>query len=220
MLSRKAKTMFFLTMGPIMWINATLYRLIRAPRQGFVRVQLGPGRINYLHGWINVDANMFTAKCDVWADLRHRFPFHDNTVDAFYSLNVIEHLPDLTFHFREVYRCLKPGGVYRTGGPNGDSAITKFIAGDKRWFSDFPDNRTSIGGRLENFIFCRQEHLTILTFSFLEELMSDVGFIGIQALLPSKQTTSHALFGDCLCTEQEDESDWDAPSRLVVEAQK
>jgi hypothetical protein len=28
---------------------------------------------------------------------------------------------------------------------------------DSGWFINFPENRQSIGGRFENFIFCRQE---------------------------------------------------------------
>jgi hypothetical protein len=53
---------------------------------------------------------------------------------------------------KDVYRSLKSRGVYRVGGPDGDTAMAKFIQGDKEWFGDFPDKRTSIGGRLENFI--------------------------------------------------------------------
>ena len=154
-----------------MKFNGYLYRYMRAPRHGTLLVHLGPGQKNYIDGWVNVDANMFTAKCDIWADLRNPLPFHDATVDAIYSHHLIEHLPNLGFHFREVYRCLKPAGAYRVGGPNGDAAMKKFILNDKLWFGEFPDKRESIGGRVENFIFCRQEHLTILTFSFLEELM-------------------------------------------------
>ncbi len=46
----------------------------------------------------------------------------------------------------------------------------------------------SIGGRFENFIVCRQEHLTILSYSFLNELMSEAGFVNIRTCLPNKET--------------------------------
>src|SRR6516164_6752748 len=123
MLSRFAKATFYVVAGPFMSVNGTLYRHLRSPRSGVHKVHLGPGQNNYLPGWINVDANMFTAKCDVWTDFASRLPFNDGTVDAIYSHHVVEHLPDLGAHFREAYRCLKLGGVYRVGGPNGDSAI-------------------------------------------------------------------------------------------------
>jgi predicted SAM-dependent methyltransferase len=218
MLSRRAKATFYMVAGLLMRFNGLLYRHIRAPHNGPLRVHLGPGQRNYINGWINVDANMFTGKCDVWADLRNPLPFHDQTVEAMYSHHVIEHLPDLEFHFTEVYRCLMPGGIYRVGGPNGDSAIAKFIENDKSSFGDFPDKRESIGGRFENFIFCRKEHLTILTFSFLKELMCNAGFVDICTCLPVKESNAPYLFRACL--QKEYESDFDNPHTLIVEGRK
>ncbi len=218
MLSRRAKATFFVVAGPLMKINGILYRYFRAPKSGELKVQLGPGQGSYIEGWLNVDANMFTGKCDVWADLRNPLPFHDNTVDAMYSHHVVEHLPDVRSHFAEVFRCLKPGGVYRVGGPNGDSAIEKFTQSDKDWFSDFPDKRVSIGGRFENFIFCRGEHLTILTYSFLKEMIKTSGFHDALLCKPVKETGFPGLFGTCLL--KENESDFSAPHTLIVEAVK
>lgn len=218
MLNRKSKAVFFLAAGPLMRLNAVLYRHLRAPRTGPLKVHLGPGQRNYLKGWVNVDANMFTGKCDVWADLRNPLPFHSSTVDAMYSHHVIEHLPDLGFHFGEVFRCLKPGGVYRVGGPNGDAAAAKLVEGDKEWFSDFPDNRSSVGGRFENFVFCRQEHLTVLTFSYLGEISGTVGFSGIRRCKPVVETGFPGLFSDCLSKEYE--SDFEVPHTLIAECTK
>jgi Uncharacterized protein conserved in bacteria len=199
-------------------INGLLYRYLRAPRKGTLRVHLGPGQKNYINGWINVDANMFTGKCDVWADLRNPLPFHDSTIGAVYSHHVIEHLPNLQYHFNEVYRCLKPGGIYRVGGPNGDSAIAKFIENDKEWFGDYPDKRESIGGRFENFIFCRQEHLTILTYSFMFELLNEAGFKTIKPCLPVKETSAPEAFHECLLKEYE--TDFEMPHTLIMECVK
>ena len=220
MLSRRAKATFYFLAGPLMKVNGWVYRHTRAPRldSNLVKVHLGPGQKRYLDGWINVDANTFTGKCDVWADLRNPLPFTTSSVDAVYSHHVIEHLPDLELHFQEVFRCLKPGGIYRVGGPNGDAAIKKFMEQDKDWFYDYPDTRTSIGGRFENFIFCRQEHLTILTQSFLEEIMEGAGFVDIQLMLPVKETGEKEIFGQCM--EQEFEEDYDCPHTLILEARK
>ena len=246
MLSRRAKAAFYSMAGPLMWLNGRVYRGLRAPRatgtQGTdrsggatglmgaageggdadaaegARVHLGPGQSNYLNGWINVDANIFSGKADAWIDLRHPLPFRSDSIRAFYSHHVIEHLPDLRGHLEEVYRCLRPGGVYRMGGPNGDSAIAKYAQGDAQWFPDFPDSRQSLGGRLENFIFCRQEHLTILTYSFLEEMLLDIGFVGLSRQIPTRETTRPDLFNDCL--EREWETDFDFPHTLLIEASK
>ncbi len=218
MLPRRAKALFYSLAGPAMRLNGSLYRTVRAPRAHDLRVHLGPGQRNYLPGWINVDANMFTGKCDVWADLRNALPFKPGTVAALYSHHVIEHLPDLTEHFTEAFRCLAPGGAYRVGGPNGDAAISKFQAGDAAWFGDWPDKRRSIGGRFENLVFCRGEHLTILTYSFLSELLEDAGFVNIVRRLPVKDTGFPALFADAMQTEHE--TDFEFPHTLLVEAQK
>jgi len=218
MLSRSAKAAFYAFAGPMMKINGILYRYVKAPKKGNLKVHLGPGQNNYIPGWINVDANTFTGKCDVWADLRNPLPFHTATIDAIYSHHMIEHLPNIYSHFKEAYRCLKPMGVYRVGGPNGDSAIKKFIANDKQWFGDFPDKRSSIGGRFENFIFCRQEHLSILTYSYLEEIMLEIGFTDVRICKPVIETNYPNLFKECLLKEHE--TDFDAPHTLIIEGVK
>jgi len=201
-----------------MKLNGALYRRFRVPNRGEIKVHLGPGQKNYLDGWVNVDANMFSGKCDVWVDLRNPLPFHPGTVDAVYSHHVIEHLPNIECHLRDVYRCLRPGGVYRLGGPNGDSAIEKFAKNEAQWFSDFPEKRKSIGGRFENFIFCRGEHLTILTYSYLEELMAKIGFIDLRLCKPATESYHPELFQECLLKEYE--SDYDVPHTLIVEGVK
>lgn len=219
MLSRGKKETFYKLAGPLMRANAVFFKFFWAPKyEEHIRVHLGPGQKKYMPGWINIDANMFTAKCDVWADLRYPLPFHDSTITAMYSHHMIEHLPDLSAHFADVFRCLKPGATYRVGGPNGDSAIRKFGEGEKGWFGDWPDNRNSIGGRFENFIFCRGEHVTILTYSFLEELLSDAGFINIRRCMPVRQTYQPEIFQDALA--MEDESDFESPHTLIIEADK
>jgi len=218
MLSRSAKASFYKAVGPFMWLNGSIYRGMRAPRSGFHKVHLGPGQKNYLQGWINVDANMFTGKCDVWTDFTRRLPFRADSIDAIYSHHVIEHLPDLDRHFAEAYRCLKGGGIYRVGGPNGDGAIKKFNQGEFQWFSDWPEKRQSIGGRLNNFILCRNEHLAILTESYLRELMEVAGFRRIVTCKPTLETSRPDIFAPCLGFEHE--NDFDTPHTLLLEGTK
>ena len=204
-----------------MTLNGALYRALRAPRRGTVRVQLGPGQNHYFEGWINVDANMFTAEWDVWADLRNRFLFRDGTVDAFYSDHVIEHFPEtlLPFHFQEMFRCLKPGGVFRIGGPHGDHAIKNFEEGDSEWFGGFPDKRQSLGGRFSNFLLCRGEHLAILTFSWLEELAQQAGFNSLFICSPRTEAKFPNMFDEQVLQHEWDSTP-DVPHTLIVEGQK
>lgn len=141
--------------------------------------------------------------------------------DVFYSHHVIEHLPDglLEFHFKETYRCLKPGGMFRVGGPNGDMAIRKYIKQDSNWFGDFPDRHESIGSKLVNLIFCRNEHLTLLTPSYIEEICKSAGFERPEFCAPTKTTTNPALV-DQHVLDKKRENTPDAPHTLIAEGRK
>lgn len=203
-----------------MRINGALYRRLRVPDVP-VNVHLGPGKDKYLPGWVNLDANLLTAKIDVWANLQDPLPFRACTVRAFYSHHVIEHLPDsfLSEHFSEMYRCLVPGGVIRLGGPNGDAAMQKFVEGDAAWFHDYPDRRESIGGKLANFLLCRGQHLTILTRSYLTELAEQAGFTDVRQCIPQTQTYHPDVFDDDVLGSEGWEGT-EAPYTLVIEARK
>ena len=221
MLSRQMKAAFYAVAGPLMTLNGHFYRAFRsgsALKGDVVKLHLGPGQRNYMPGWVNIDANLFTGKCDVWADLRNPPPFPDNSVDAVYSHHMIEHLPDQWGHLRDVFRVLKPSGVYRVGGPSGDNAIAKFMEQDHSWFSDFPDKYDSIGGRFNNFVFCRNEHLTLLTESFLREIAVRAGFTEITLHQPIETTGYPELFADC--QKMEHESTPEAPHTLLLEMKK
>ena len=221
MISRSLKATYYAIMRPPMRASSFVYRHLLAPRRGRVKVHLGPGQGNYLPGWINVDANVISAKIDVWSDLRDALPFPDGSVDAFYSHHVIEHLPDdrLPFHFAEMFRCLKPGGSIRVGGPDGETAMKKYFEGDTAWFSDFPDKRSSIGGRMVNFILCRGEHLTILTPSYLTELAEGAGFRDVRRCQPNRETHFPELMGPDVL-QREVEPTPEAPHTLLIEAVK
>jgi predicted SAM-dependent methyltransferase len=220
-LSRQLKAAYYSSMWGPLRVSGWLHRQFQNSRNGTLKVQLGPGQRNYLEGWTNVDANLFTAKIDIWADLRASLPFRDASVDVFYSHHVIEHLPDsrLPFHFSEMYRCLKPGGMIRVGGPNGDSAARKLIEGDAAWFTDFPEKRESVGGRYANFILCKGEHLTILTESYLTELSCRAGFVNIRPCVPVVQTF-HGQWIDRAVLGTEWESTPEMPHTLIIEAEK
>lgn len=222
MISRKSKELFYSVLGPVMKLNGFFYKTFRAPSQNnnsVVKVHLGPGQEKYIEGWINVDANIFSGKADLWADLRNPLPFADNSVDVFYSHHVIEHLPNLEKHLSELYRCLKPNGKIRIGVPHGGNAIKKYMENDHDWFIKFPDERRSIGGKLENFLFCRQEHLTIMTYSFLEELLTDAKFKNIKEGRPLKSDRYPDLI-DSKSISKEWEGDPLCSITLIVEAEK
>jgi predicted SAM-dependent methyltransferase len=200
-----------------MRLNGAVYRSFRQAKQP-LKVHLGCGQRNYIPGWVNVDANFVSAKIDLWANFEKELPFRNNSVAKIYSFHVIEHLPDaaLARHFREMFRVLVPGGAIRVGGPNIDNACLKLLANDAKWFSDFPDKRASVGGRFTNFVFCRNEHLTALTRSYLEELAVAAGFADLRSCGPVKDS---AYFGpEVLNLEYED--DYEYPHSILLEARK
>jgi predicted SAM-dependent methyltransferase len=218
MVPRKVKALYYALLSPLMRVNAARHRMIPTTLKKSRRAHLGPGQRNYLAGWTNVDANLVSSNPDIWADMRFKLPFPKASLDAIYSHHMIEHLPNLDFHFQDMFRCLRPGGVIRVGGPHGDNAMIAMQSGRKQWFGDWPTNRTSMGGRFENFIFCKGEHLTILTASFLEELCRDAGFTDI-AIVSPKATVYPQMFGQPIF-DIEPVADADLPHTILVEARK
>lgn len=218
MISRNQRRAFYFFGTPIMRINGVIYKVFRAPKDKFVKVHLGPGQKNICQDGLTLMPICLRQSAMFGSTLVINYLYMIFSVDAIYSHHVIEHLQDLSARFRYIFRCLKHGGIYRVGGPSGDSAIKKFMENDKDWFNNWPDNRRSIGGRFENFIFCRGEHLTILTYSYVKELMEDIGFKSIKQCVPTKETCNIDLFSDCLLMEQE--SDFSCPHTLIIEGQK
>jgi predicted SAM-dependent methyltransferase len=217
MITRGLREAYYLMTDLPMRLNGIAYKAFRQPREP-IKAHLGCGRKNYLAGWVNLDANMVTAHPDVWANLLRPLPFRDSSVECFYSFHVIEHLPDsyLPSHFREMYRCLIPGGRIRVGGPDIGNACRKYLEGDIKWFSAWPDSHASIGGRFTNFVFCSGEHLTALTESYLGELCGTAGFRDIQKCLPCRETG----FAPPEVLRNEFESDFECPHSILIEARK
>jgi hypothetical protein len=107
-------------------------------------------------------------------------------------------LPNLDFHF--------------------DNAIAALQAGRKEWFGSWPTDRRSVGGRFENFIFCKGEHLTILTRTFLAELCENAGFCEMAEVAPGMTGYPNIFTNEILGLEPN--SPPDLPSTIVVEARK
>ena len=217
MTSRSAKLLYYSLLSGPMRVNASLYRRFRQDAAP-IKVQLGCGQKHYIPGWVNVDANFLTAKIDLWANLEHGLPFRDDSVEKIYSFHVIEHLPDseLAPHFEEMYRVLVPGGAIRVGGPHIDNACLKLLENDTKWFPEFPDRRGSIGGKFANFVFCRNEHLTALTKSYLLEVAEAAGFVDLRICAPVNETSYFE--STVLQTEYEDDPRF--PHTILLEGQK
>lgn len=219
MIPRWLKTSYYTVLSPFMRLNSLRYQHFPiSNNQNLQCAHLGPGQKNYITNWINIDANLVSSRPDIWADLRFKLPFPDEFLDCIYSHHVIEHLPNLDNHFHEMFRVLTPGAVLRIGGPHGDNAMQAMQEGLYEWFGDWPTKRHSMGGRFENFIFCKGEHLTILTKSFLIELAEQAGFEDIQICNPGETSYPEIITKDILALEPN--NNYDLPHTLIIEAKK
>ncbi|WP_414528861.1 class I SAM-dependent methyltransferase [Nodularia chucula] len=221
MLGGIIKRLYYLLLTYPMRLNGWFYKNFKCPQSG-LKVHLGPGKINYIDNWLNVDANLVTAKVDLWCNLLDPLPFRKGSVDIFYSHHVIEHLPDshLIVHFRQMFEALRPGGVIRVGGPHLGNACRKYVEGDHQWFTHYPDDRKSIGGRFTNFIFCRGEHVTAFDESYLAEVAEQCGFVDFSFPLPVKETKLAEEGITEAVLSKEYESRFDCPHTVILEARK
>jgi SAM-dependent methyltransferase len=65
---------------------------------------------------------------------QYPWPIDSESVDYFRASHFLEHIPDWDAHFNEIYRCLKPGGVYEIIVP---------YYWNSRWAQD-PDHKQAI----------------------------------------------------------------------------
>src|SRR5271167_525345 len=82
-----------------------------------LKLQLGCG-INLLPGWVNTD-NAPLPGAD-YLDFTKPFPFFDEVFTAVFCEHTIEHISksDASRMIREVFRILKPGGLFRIVTPS------------------------------------------------------------------------------------------------------
>lgn len=190
MKSRWLKTLLHHTLGELSVLNRWRLQItagarLRSPRKdGRLWVQLGCGR-NYAAGMLNVDINPL-VRSDLWLDLRRRLPFAENSVDAIYCNHVLEHFyeKDVRTIIRECRRILRPGGGIRVATPDLRRSIDAYLRGDTAFFSDFPDQRQSLGGRMANHLLCRDQHRLIFDFGFWKEILAGEGLVGVQECAP------------------------------------
>ena len=87
----------------------------------------------YRPGWETVDL----INADHLVDFRKNpLPFQDDSLDAVHSSHVIEHISQEAGLqlFKEIYRCLKPGGVCRLSTPDMDLLLERYRLNDWEFF--------------------------------------------------------------------------------------
>jgi|SRR6185295_4754437 len=175
MIAQRWKDLWYLVWAPILEANLYRYRLLDSQSHD-LKLNIGCGRAQF-SGWLNIDGN-FTHRPDMWLDVRRGLPFRDECVRAIYSSHFFEHLylHEVKELLTECRRVLKTDGILRIAVPNLGSAIAAYQSGDANWFSTFPAEFRSLGGRFFNDMLCGDQHRLMFDFSFLSELLRDVGF--------------------------------------------
>jgi predicted SAM-dependent methyltransferase len=155
--------------------HRTFHRGNSSPQ--YLNIGCGP---KYVEGMLNIDGNIFQKK-DLWLDVTLGLPFPDKSVSGVYASHILEHFD--AYHAQrllsEFYRILKPGGAVRLIVPSLEYAIRAYEKGDIEKLPAWPDTCHSIGGRFNNFMLCKNQHLTLFDFTFLEELSKEAGFTRI-----------------------------------------
>lgn len=181
MIHQRYKDHYYAIFSPIMALNYYKYKMFYKWFSGnpSLKLHLGCGE-EYFEGFINIDGNIL-HKVDLWLDIRHGLPFCRGSVDCIYNSNFLEHfyIDECRHILKECLRVLKHGGGMRIIVPNLKNAIHAYVNNLSNWFEDWPSKHTSLGGRFSNLVFCHGQHRNAFDFSYLEELLREIGFSSV-----------------------------------------
>jgi len=100
------------------------------------KLNLGCGA-DYRPGWINVDHPRAVTRKDVAHDLdKCPWPFADGSADEIYMGSTLEHLTFPDEKVREVWRLLKPGGVFYGTVPYGRADGAMYVMEHRQFFTE------------------------------------------------------------------------------------
>ena len=219
MIHQRYKDIYFLSVKKVTFPNYVLrkYLLPIKPQNGHgVHLHVGCGE-KYLTGFLNIDGNRL-RKLDLWLDIRNGLPFHTGSVDSIYTSQMLEHFftDELGKILMECLRVLKPAGGIRISVPNLRNAIIAYIENKSSWFSHWPHDRKSVGGRFSNFIFCDGQHRNAFDFDYFVELLTSAGFSEIVETKPA----CSRLYNEEVLRHCEAEQFPECPHSLYIEAFK
>lgn len=109
----------------------TVRRYLRTHRSPMLNVGCGP---HVRAGWLNADK--FNPAADIYLNAYDRFPFRGSTFDVVYSEHMLEHvvLEKVPVFLGEVFRVLKPEGVFRVTTPDLELFVRKYVEDDRAFF--------------------------------------------------------------------------------------
>lgn len=179
MISQTWKDFWYVAWAPVLRGNLYRHRLFNGRDGADLKLNIGCGTCKF-PGWTNVDGN-FMHKPDMWLDVTRGLPFKDETVKVIYACHFFEHLHlrQLRPLLAECRRVLRANGALRVAVPNLRSAIVAYERHDSDWFSPFPEEFRTVGGRFFNDMLCGDQHRLMFDFEFLSEVLTDANFKNI-----------------------------------------
>lgn len=110
--------------------------------------------------WVGIDLSSNDERC-VIRDLGRGLPFEDNKFDKIRAHNVLEHIKqdDYIFTWNEIYRCLKPEGIFEIMVPRHTSNasiqdpthVRYFCPDSFIYFCDDGTGKTAFNGLSEGY---------------------------------------------------------------------
>jgi len=141
------------------WGKEVFIQEIKSPTDTCgIKINLGSG-YRPQDGYINID-NRAEVNPDMVCDITQPFPFADSSVDYVRAHDILEHIPLGSTHqvIEEIYRVLKPGGIFESLTPDAESGqgafqdpfhLSFWVEQSWLYYSD-PDCR-SLYGTVANF---------------------------------------------------------------------
>ena len=193
-------------------------------RDGFKALQVGCGP--YIKwDWLNSDL-LDNARRKLYVDITEPLPLPDNSLDAIYAAEVIEHIPEnnAIFFFEQASRVLKPGGVLRMTTPDLAEICRLFIGqcekGRIEQFAEIWLGPRFTPERWVNSQFLDHGHRCIYTFGSLRDALNQAGFDEIVQCEPQETKSQYPQLQNLEDRYGKTPPTWYFARTLIVEATK
>jgi ubiquinone/menaquinone biosynthesis C-methylase UbiE len=153
-----------------------------------LKLHLGCGS-NMLAGWLNTDST--PSPIADYLDCTARLPFVDGCLAAVFCEHLIEHLekPGAQFMMREVFRVLRPGGVFRVVTPSLEAFAQMVLEPEGAAACLYLDFYRRFSGNLQaeisdavNSIFYLHGHRHVYRKAELIAMLAEAGFAELRPL--------------------------------------
>lgn len=169
-------------------------RYLATHSRRLLNIGSGPHR---REGWLCADA--FKSEADIYLNATSALPFESNTFDVVYSEHMIEHIKvdNIPMFLREIYRILRPGGVFRVTTPDLEIHAKNYISKNDSFFAPIIDKykarwdrqknkywliRSNGGAFMSRAVQRFYRHRWMYDFETLSSCLTEVGFSSVHKM--------------------------------------